>query len=1065
MTIQKLQLLGAVQVTWQRGEPPRFRSERTKVLLGYLVAERRTFTRDALAGLFWPDEPAATGRANLRRELHNLANLLPSCWQVDRKEVAFTPSAGTAVDLDMLRHLEAQEQWAQAAEVVRGEFLEGLYLEDNLEFETWLLGERERWRQRIERVLTRAAQVEKEQDNTSQARRHLARLLQFAPWHEEGHRQMMRLLAHGGQFSAALRQYEQCRDILATELAVLPSAATTTLYERIKLAMALPRHSLPPQATPFVGREEEMAALKRRLADPYCRLLTLTGVGGIGKSRLALEVARLAVAEDSRLFLHGVAFVPLTGVDREDLVAVIGGDLGITYSGRQPAERQLLTYLQDMEILLLLDNYEQLLPDTALLTSILREAPDTKLLVTSRERLHLQEEWLYELDGLPYPEAETADITGGEEPEYASVRLFTACARRAHRAAALVPSRGEVMAICHLVQGMPLALELSAARLNSLPPADVLAELKQGLDILATKTQNVSPRHTSLRATFDASWTGLSAREKKVLGRLSLFRSGFTRDAAEQAAGASLHVLSSLNDKSLIRLMPSGRYEMHGLLRHYAAEKLAAEPEVAAVAREQYAAYYGAFLQAREQRLLETHQEKTLKEVELEMDNIRPAWRWLVQNEKLALLDAAMWALFGFYLLRGQVGEGLALMEDTLAGVTGLKGRGKQERRLHARLHAFLGFFLYSVGRLVEGRRSTKRSLDLLRSGGTAQDTCLALVMLGQSSSELGKSGAIAHMKEGLALVRASGPRWIEAVAATRLADTLSLKKGEPSWLQSGRLLAEAMAIGQQLDNPYILFNALLVEGRLAIRRKDFRLAEQVLEQAVTAAQRIDDPRSMVLALRDLGAVVYLSGEFARASKHFSQGRVLARRIGARGFEADILNLMGETARVQGDFDQAIEHYQKTIALREELHGTRDRLWISCYCNLGHVLLRRSHVESAVAAFRNSLTGPLDGEDPTLVGLILAGLAGVLVVREKPEAAVRLAGAAAAGIESGQRPLEPADRQDWERIVAEIKEKLDEEAFATGWEVGRALSLEQAVALAWEKSGQRQEDTWAEDSV
>jgi predicted ATPase/DNA-binding SARP family transcriptional activator len=412
MVMQTLQLLGPVRVKWNTGVPPRFRSQRTMALLGYLAAERRAIARKTLEALFWPDEVAAAGQANLRRELHNLGQILPGCWRIDSTAVQFAPGAYTQVDIYVLRHLIEHEQWPEAAALLGGEFLEGVLLDDNPEFESWLLGEQERRRQTAERVLTRAAQAKIEQGNPESALRYLRRLLQIAPWDEEAHRHLMRLLALNGQFSAALRQYEQCRAVLAAELDVPPAPATKALYERIKTAQALPPSNLPPQATLFIGREAEVAALQRLLSDPDCRLLTLTGVGA-DKSRLALQVAHRSAVGDFRLFLHGAAYVPLAGVERQDLLPAIAAALGLAFSGPEPVEGQLFHYLRDMKMLLLLDNYEHLLPETVLLAAILREAPAVKLLVTSRERLKLPEERVFDVDGLPYREVKTSIVVEG----------------------------------------------------------------------------------------------------------------------------------------------------------------------------------------------------------------------------------------------------------------------------------------------------------------------------------------------------------------------------------------------------------------------------------------------------------------------------------------------------------------------------------------------------------------------------------------------------------------------------------------------------------------------------
>jgi DNA-binding SARP family transcriptional activator len=230
------------------GEVPRFRSRRTVGLLGYLAAEGRPVARELLAGLFWPDETHAKGRANLSRELHNLGQVLPDCWELDRQSVSFTPSASTTVDLYQVLQLEAEERWGEAAEMMGGEFLEGVYLDDNPEFENWLLRERERWRARAETVLTHVIEGHTRRGRYADALHNTQRLLQLAPWNEKAHRQAMRLLAWTGQRGAALRQFESCNWALSEELDTQPAVETIALYQQIQAG----RLDLPPQLPAFL---------------------------------------------------------------------------------------------------------------------------------------------------------------------------------------------------------------------------------------------------------------------------------------------------------------------------------------------------------------------------------------------------------------------------------------------------------------------------------------------------------------------------------------------------------------------------------------------------------------------------------------------------------------------------------------------------------------------------------------------------------------------------------------------------------------------------------------------
>lgn len=1048
MTQIALSLLGPVEITWAEGQPPRFRSPTAVALLGYLVAEARPMSRDALTALFWPDQPHSQARGELRRILHNLSAILPDCILAMRQSVRFEATDKCQVDTTVVRESNNRGDLLslkRVAALYRGEFLEGLYLDNCPEFETWLLAMREYWHQQMVRALHTITIRLADQGEYEQGLDFALQLLILEPWREEAHRQVMWLLAHRGQLSAALQQYEQCKDILAKELSVSPAEATIALYESIKSARGLPAHNIPSQPTPFIGRAEELAALKHRLADPACRLLTITGMGGVGKSRLALEAARLVAVRDLRFFLHGVILVPLAGVDGQDLISAIGVGLGIAFSGQQSAKRQLLTYLRDMELLLVLDNYEHLLPETTLLSSILGEAPAVKLLITSRERLNLKEEWLFEVDGLPYPEQEIIELDELDTHSYAAVDLFVACAQRVRPSFSLEMVGQEVAAICCRVQGLPLALELSAARLASMTAADVLVELEHGTRILATDMRNLSPRHTSLRAAFDASWRGLSAGEQKVLSRLSLFRAGFTGDAASEVAGATVAVLGSLSNKSLIRLMPAGRYKMHELLRQYAAAKLGAEPEAETDARERYAVYYGALLREHERRLLETQQIEALNELTPEQDNVRRAWRWLVQHERVQVLETALWTLFAFYFLRGQLVEGLGLIEETLAGVVQLEGRGTQGKRLRARLSLLKGFFLNWVGQLVEARRLLEDALNRLYQVGSGQDVGFALFILGRTLIDLGESRGISYLEKGVSTVRSTGPLWLEGLLAAWLAECLSLEEDEQTSIRAGQLVLRAVSIGLQLNNPWVLCNAFLSDGRLAIHYGEYQRAERACEKALVAAQSINNCWMIGLALADLGRATYWQGKFARARAYFYDSGLYFRRMGAKRAEAIMINYLGETARVTGEADQALTHYQQSIVLHEEVGNLQGTYWVAC--NMGHALLRQLHLKSAIGYFRYSLAGLVDTNDEKLAGMILTGLAGILNARGQPEVAAKLGGAAAARFVTVPRALEPADNQDWERILAEIKDGLEEEAFVAAWKAGQALSLGEAFAM------------------
>ncbi|MBN1400188.1 MAG: AAA family ATPase [Anaerolineae bacterium] len=328
------------------GELPRFRSRRTVALLGYLAAERRAIARDLLAALFWPDEVPSKARGNLRRELHNLAQILPACWELDRQAVAFVPSAATTVDLYTLLGLEAEERWGEAAELLGGEFLEGTCLRDNLEFENWLLGERERWRARTEAILTHVIEGHMRRGRYTDALRYARRLLQLTPWNEETHTQVMRLLAWTGQRAAALRQYESCKQTLWEELGVRPSEETTALCQRIRAGKLDSPPQLPAFLTEegarrevvqplFVARERELARLEEFLKAALAGrggVVFITGGPGHGKTALLGAFARRAMEEFPNLLVASGNCEAYSGVGDpylpfRDVMGMLTGDV------------------------------------------------------------------------------------------------------------------------------------------------------------------------------------------------------------------------------------------------------------------------------------------------------------------------------------------------------------------------------------------------------------------------------------------------------------------------------------------------------------------------------------------------------------------------------------------------------------------------------------------------------------------------------------------------------------------------------------------------------------------
>jgi predicted ATPase/class 3 adenylate cyclase len=415
-----------------------------------------------------------------------------------------------------------------------------------------------------------------------------------------------------------------------------------------------PRSNLPIPATPFLNRVIELEKITRLLSDPECRLITLTGIGGTGKTRLAIEASRQAQVLFRNVYFTGLATV----TSPDDLILHLAEV--IEYSFHVPpgihlnleeAKKQLLRYLADKNALLVLDNFEQLSGYTGILEDILTAAEGVKLIVTSRERLNLPDEWVIEINGLSFPSLEGKDSI----PGFAAVQLFVKSAERASRFSVTEEDWVAIARICRLLEGMPLGVEMAAAWVKLFSCEEILAEIESNANFLVANWRNIPERHHTLQAVFETSWRLLNPEERLALCRLAVFQDGFRHEAASQVAGASLSMLATLVDKSFLRRIASGRFEIHPVLRPYATEKLASNPAVQADARTQHALYFGDLLSRQVfTKLKGADQADALAVARAEAQNLRLAFKELIAQRDFKHLDGILPALILFYEMNNQ---------------------------------------------------------------------------------------------------------------------------------------------------------------------------------------------------------------------------------------------------------------------------------------------------------------------------------------------------------------------------------------------------------------------------
>jgi DNA-binding SARP family transcriptional activator len=996
-----IQLLGGFQATLD-GEPvTAFESDKVRALLAYLAVEpERAHRREKLVGLLWPERPEAVGRQNLRQALSNLRRALGDRQArlpflvTTRHTLQFNRASDHCVDVVAFRELldacanhrhETQalcdrclERLEKALALCGRPFLDGFSLADSAAFDDWSLLERERLRRLEIEARRRVADCHVRRGAYDRCAEQIRRWVELEPWDEEAHRRLMHALWQGGRRSAALHRYAECQRILQVDLGAEPSVETTALYERIRGAAPeaaavagvapRPRHNLPAQPIPLVGRERELIEIGERLEDPDCRLLTLVGPGGAGKTRLALEAAAAQLDH----FADGAYFVTLAQLQSaEAIVPTIAHAIGLSFHGGGDPGDQLLSYLGSKRMLLILDNFEHLLAydrqdeedGSSLVARIVGAAPRITLLVTSRAALKLQQEHLYHICGMLYPDLRTGELAAGATQDvlrYSAVQLFVQRARQVQRDFALSARNvTDVIRICALVSGMPLGILLASSWVRMLPPGEIVAQLETGLDLLETDLGDVPERQRSMRAVFDHSWDLLSVRERQVMQPLSVLRGGFTREAALAVAGASLLELRSLVARSLVQPADRARFQVHELLRQYAEEKLAEVPGASQAARDRHAVYYSAALEAWGSDLKGPRQREALLEMDLEIGNVRAAWDWAVRQGDRKLLRRAGEGLWLYYLRRGLSHEAVAAFHRAASRLRATGASGDAVSASAAldlitvlRWHAAAELRLYHG---AVAQHVAEEALDILRGPHLIREDTRALeagllVALGDAQRSTGQGDSKVSFTRGLALAQAVGDKWLAAMALVRLGSAVADSGDWPeAWGQLEESLTLFRAVGDERG-------IAQVTGALAfvlMSAGEVEAAERRGREALSAMRSLGDPHGAANALDAVAFALLLQGKNAEGQNLFEERLAIIKDLGLS--PVGCLTGLGWARMQQGQYEGAREDLESGLQIAS---GEGAHSMAAAYASLlGRLAVRDSAYADARRLCSRSIVG------------------------------------------------------------------------------------------------------------
>jgi len=804
------------------------------------------------------------------------------------------------------------------------------------------------------------------------------------------------------------------------------------------------KHNLPSlQLTSFIGREREIAETTRLLTT--ARLLTLMGSGGSGKTRLALQVAGDLVDT----FPQGVWLVELASLSDPDLVPqTVASVFGVREVPGRTRLDTLVEYFRPRELLLVLDNCEHLVEACGhLAATLLRGCSKLRILATSREPLGAAGEVTYRLPPLSSPDSRRR-LARQQLMEFEAVRLFVERALQSNPAFALTDTNAPAVAhICHQLDGIPLAIELAAARVNVLSVEQIAQRLDDRFRLLSRGARTGLPQHQTLRATVDWSYELLTEPERVLFQRLSAFSGGFMLDAVEAVCAGDgipiddiLDLLARLVDKSLViaeTLNGDVRYRMLETIRQYSRERLTASDEADTV-RRRHLEWFVRLAERAEPELHGPEQITWLDRLETEHDNLRAALDVSKTPEGGAEAVARLaGAVHRFWALRGHLREGREWFKAISAGSASLPA-GVRAKALYA-----AGTLAFDQGDYAQAATLCEAGLTAYRASGEAAGIALSLNVLGMVARNRGDyARASTLLEESLALSRSSGQRWALAEALNILGVT-ARRQGD--YARATALCEESLLLWREQGDKWGLAASL---GHLAVVARfqgEYERALALHEESLALRKELGDRRYIAAALASLGVVARHLGDYDRASTLLDESLALSRELGDRPSIVATLCSLGFVAHRQGDDTRASEILRESLGLARELGDKLNSA--AALCNLGFVACRQSHYEQAAAQYGESLKLYRELGDAMGLADCLVGLASLIATRSSPELAVQLLGGAEALREARSVRLPPSDRTDYERSVVAIRALLSEDAFARAWAQGRAMPLDEVIQL------------------
>lgn len=880
-------------------------TRKVEALLIYLVVNPYPHEREVLAQLLWNDLSAERTAGNLRLTLNQLRKVMDPFIEVTRHTIGLHPQARYWLDLQHCTQIfenpaSPTNELASAIEHYQGDFLNGFYLRDADGFSSWQLQQVEYWRQQalvaIRRLIERYSVV----SNYNEAIRWLQRLVTLDECDEVAHRQLMLLLMRTGQRHTALRQYRLLEQVLEREYGLKPEPASEALQRQI-LATPAQRPQRLIRPTPMLyGRQAELERMTHWLAAERNQLLTIMGAGGSGKTQLALTFGWKVINEYLGASSNGVFYISLVSADQqprlldaEPVLLAIVQALTLPPPRTNDIVEHLILQLQQHELIIIIDNGELLATSARLaLSSLIQHIPQLRLIVASRERMRLQNEYVLELAGLAYPQINDdsgyASLLAEQLQHFAAVDLFVHCLQRQGKSGNLADyghtDRQAIGQICQMVHGLPLAIELIAPWMTIRSGNEIVEALSHDMQLFHSDVVDIPTRHRSIQAAFDYSWQLLDPHEQACLARLAVFPSSFNAETATIIAEVDLNVLANLRAKSLLTLevlQQQTRYALHPLLHQFAQTKLQSLTTDQQTLYQRHARYFGQFSRQQEQLIHGNASQQGLMRLEQELDNIRGGWLWAVQAQQIHILGDYCIALHDFFAIRNREIEGQQLFAPaaTLLNTLEHQDVATEIVLIVVRIVSCYAEFHYILGELTRSEALLQQCIDVLYRR------------------------QLQNVAELLFIYKQLG--------------VITQRRGE--YTRALDLLQRCLVQAENVNDPIKVSDTWLSIGAVLLAQGNWQAAEQAFQTCSNHYQAQKHLWGLCHSQRFLGVVALAQANYDLAQQHFEASLDSAYQLKTPLGEALIRDQMGMLALRREDFAQSAGYLHKAFAIFQEL--------------------------------------------------------------------------------------------------------------------------------------------------